>query len=176
MRNILNLGLRLLAITLVAGLLLGATYEVTKGPIEQVQQQKLRASMEQVLKADEYVPGDKLPENIDSVYIAKTASGEVAGVVLEVAGKGYKGKMNVVVGINADGTVSGVRMGTNSETPTIAGRAMEPEYLDQYIGKSGSLASGKDADLVSGATFTSGGVLNAVNTALQAFSDLGVTK
>lgn len=93
-----------------------------------------------------------------------TASG---GVVIVWPTKGYEDKpMDVIVGLNPDGTIAGVRLGENEQTPGIGTMCAEPSYTDQYIGRTDT----KDLDAVSGATVTSDAFRKAVREVLEAYS------
>lgn len=48
----------------------------------------------------------------------------------------------------------------------LGGMAAEPDYLDQFIGLTGPFTLGENVDAATGATFTSMGVIEAVNDAL----------
>ena len=90
-----------------------------------------------------------------------------------VTAKGYAGEFDVSVGILADGTIEGIRIGETSfqETEGLGTRVLEKSFRDQFIGKQGPLAYGEGIDAVSGATITSNAVLDAVNEALGVTSE-----
>ncbi|MDD4796945.1 MAG: RnfABCDGE type electron transport complex subunit G [Eubacteriales bacterium] len=178
MRNVLRLGFRLLAVALVAGVLLGLTDYFTKEPIAA---QRLRLSEEARLQAFEdadafqRVDDAALSGDVTDIYIAQK-DGQNAGYVVSVSPKGYGGPIAVTVGVALDGTVTGVVIGTNSETPGLGKRVGEPAFGQQYVGKGGtfSLQSGTDSaiDAVAGATVSSRAVTDGVNQALSAAQQL----
>ena len=122
MNKIIKNTLILAAITVVSGLVLGAAYEVTKGPIAQTQaKQKQEACQAVYPEADSFEAMDvdqkaakeaikKMGTNatVDEVYSA-VMDGSEAGYVITVTDKdGYGGDIQITVGIMSDGTVNGI--------------------------------------------------------------------
>ena len=77
-----------------------------------------------------------------------------------------------------DGTVSGVSIGSHEETAGLGAKAAEPEFYEQFAGKpaDGSLSVIKNGTAgeseilaISGATITSKGITDAVNTAVGCY-------
>lgn len=185
----------LFAITLIAGLLLGLVYDVTKDPIEkQGMAAKMDAFRVVMADADDFLYDDDwtalvegsaefLAESgqsfgnttVDEVVVAVDASQNPIGYIVTATSKdGYGGDIILTVGVLADGTVSGIELLEINETVGFGMGATEPSYKDQYQGKnvdaftvvkSGS-TSDDQIDSVSGATITSEAVTNAVNTAM----------
>ena len=108
--------------------------------------------------------------------------GEPVAVVLKFnAVNGYNGNIALLAGINADGTLRGVRVTAHKETPGL-GDAIEVEksdWINHFSGK--SLASPETAgwavkrdggafDQFTGATITPRAVVDAVRLALEYFS------
>ena len=84
----------------------------------------------------------------------------------------------LTVGIKSDGTVSGVSIGSHEETAGLGAKATEPEFYEQFAGKpaDGSLSVIKNGTAgeseilaISGATITSKGITDAVNTAVGCY-------
>ena len=66
--------------------------------------------------------------------------------------------------------------GVYSETSGLGSNASKPAFKDQFIGKSGTLAVSKDGgeiEALTGATITSRGVTESVNSALAAAASMG---
>ncbi|BBD07381.1 RnfABCDGE type electron transport complex subunit G [Desulfovibrio ferrophilus] len=103
--------------------------------------------------------------------------GELVGVALETFAPGYSGNIGVMVGFNlADDTLMGIGVTTQTETPGLGTRVMEPSFTGQFAAHSlGGLAlkaQGGDIDGVSGATFSSVGTANAVANAAKVYESL----
>ena len=187
MNKIIKNTLILAAITVVSGLVLGAAYEVTKGPIAQTQaKQKQEACQAVYPEADSFEAMDvdqkaakeaikKMGTNatVDEVYSA-VMDGSEAGYVITVTDKdGYGGDIQITVGIMSDGTVNGISFLSISETAGLGMKATEPSFYNQYVNKQADKfvvskdgGDGEQIDALSGATITSRAVTGAVNTAL----------
>ena len=99
-----------------------------------------------------------LPEAITNAY--KETSGK--GYVFRVVSTGYKSGMVIMVGVNAEGKITGSKC---LETQDTFGK--EPQIDNSYNGQ--SLADFAP-NMISGATMTSNGYRDAVNNALQSFT------
>ena len=84
--------------------------------------------------------------------------------------------MTLAVGLDADGAISGIAFTELHETPGMGMRVDEAEFKDQFTGrnvakftlnKAGGSTAEDEIDTVSGASTTSGAVVNAVNAALD---------
>ena len=145
----------LFAITLVAGILLGVVYQVTKEPIEKANYEKQQKAYKEVLadaetfkdidNAEDFIKNinEKLSadetlaaDSIESAVLGLDASGKTVGYVFTVvAGGGYSGDIKFSVGISADGNYAGTSILSISETPGLGMRAQsDPSYLNQFKG------------------------------------------
>ena len=192
MNKIIKNTLILAAITVVSGLVLGAAYEVTKGPIAQTQaKQKQEACQAVYPEADSFEAMDvdqkaakeaikKMGTNatVDEVYSA-VMDGSEAGYVITVTDKdGYGGDIKFTVGISTDGKVLGVSFLSISETAGLGMRAkQDPSFTSQFTAKSDAVASfsvvtdgsasesNANVDAIGGSTITSKSVTKGVNYA-----------
>jgi electron transport complex protein RnfG len=115
------------------------------------------------------------------VYRARMNGNEVAVILKLAAVNGYNGNINLLVGINGDGTLCGVRVTSHKETPGL-GDAIEAERNDWILGFLGrSLTNplpgdwsvrrdGGEFDQFTGATVTPRAVVEAVQLALEFFA------
>ena len=92
------------------------------------------------------------------VLDSAAASGPLTGTA-----DGFMGPITVEVTMDGD-TITGVTVVSNSETPSIAGNALE------QIPAAIVAANSADVDIVAGATFTSNGIINAVKNAISGSS------
>ena len=128
----------LFAITLIAGLLLGFVYELTKGPIRLQEEKAVQEACQAVFtdaghfeELDPYIPSDDTAQNlsdtgitIGTVYEAQDASGEKLGYVIQTtSSEGYGGNIVLYVGIRLDGTVNDISILSISETPGLGMKA-----------------------------------------------------
>lgn len=172
---ITKLALILLAITVVVALLLGLVNYITADRIAEINEQKTKDAMGEVLPADSYEPLDTGGfAGVAAAYRA-VADGETMGYVIETLPSGFGGSIDMVVGVGTDGTVTGVSIISMSETAGLGANAAKEQFRSQYVGGSGIFAvdkDGGDIDSLTGATITSRAVTNGVNTALSFFSSI----
>ena len=180
----------MVAITLIAGLLLGIVYQVTKEPIAVQEAKAKEAACQEVFQdASSFamIGVEALPagwneegyaqESVDEVMEAKDASGELIGYVITVTTKeGYGGDIQFSIGVRMDGTVNGISILSISETAGLGMQAEEvlkPQFADKNVEqfeytKNGA-TSENQVDAISGATITTNAVTNGVNAGLYYF-------
>ena len=168
---ILRLTLTLFLITAVIAGLLGIADYLTADKIEDLQNEKAKASMMEVLPAENYEEMSVEKEGIKAAYRA-----DDLGYVVRVTANGFGGAIDMVVGVNADGTVSGVSIISHAETASLGAECTREEWRSQFAGLSGHLAVSKDGggiDALTGATVTSRAVTDGVNLALEFVEEVG---
>jgi len=189
--DIIRLGLRLLIITLVAGIALSFTNIVTEGPIQQQIQKENDLARKSVLSnADSFeeVNLDEIKSTIQwndsynmiqEVYRGKSGEKNV-GYTFKVLPKGYGGEIELTVGITSEGKLEGIKIGSNSETPGLGAKAVEPEFQSQYRGKTVEMeltvvktpaTKDNEVQAITGATITSKAVTDGVNAAISLFKE-----
>ena len=104
-------------------------------------------------------------EAVNSLFPAAEAVEETAAETLTASAKGLMSDVTVTITLNEDGTIATMVVDASGETPAIATPCTEEGFLSQFIGKVGPFA---DADVVSGATYTSNAVIEAVNSLFPA--------
>lgn len=170
-RFIGKLTVTLLGICAVVALMLGAVNSATEPVIRKMQEEKTKAAMAQVLAADDYQELAVTAENVSALYKA-IAGGETVGYVVEVTASGFGGDINMVVGVDMDGAVTGVAVTKDTETANLGTKVTRTQsVLDRFIGLGGTITvnSGENRfDGVTGATVSSKAVAAGVNTALAA--------
>jgi RnfABCDGE-type electron transport complex D subunit/RnfABCDGE-type electron transport complex G subunit len=188
----------LCVITLIAGVALSGVYALTKDSIEQQQMAANAAAYAEVCpQAENFGYDDTINAAVDAlggevygtdfgkayineVVVGTDASGTVVGYVISAtSGDGYAGNITIAVGIAADGTVNGISFTELNETAGMGMLCAEPTFKDQFNGvntdqfilnKSGGSTADNEIDSVSGASTSSGAVVNAVNAALDFFA------
>ncbi|HJV27495.1 MAG TPA: RnfABCDGE type electron transport complex subunit G [Aromatoleum sp.] len=173
---------------------MAATYNATRPAIEaSAQEGKMRLINEVLPPAaydnallDDYVTLGPTPQlGLDQggrVYRARRG-GAPAGLVLEtIATDGYAGRIQLVVAVAADGTLSGVRVVTHKETPGLGDyidprkdRNKDKPWIGQFAGMSLDTGPekwkvGKDGGAFAyrvGATISARAVTNATRRALE---------
>ncbi len=189
-KYITKLTVTLLVTCIIVAGLLGLVNGVTAGPIAQINQQKTEQAMAQVVSdPSSFQAVAELPQAaVDAATAAggtltELYDGQGAGYVLKVVASGSQGNIEMMVGVDGDGVVTGVSIVDNSETAGIGSKVMENEplasgtgVLDQFAGKraaDGTLAVGTNVEAITGATVSTRGVTTGVNAALAAVAALG---
>ena len=192
LRETLSTALTLLVFSVVGAGLLSGAYLITRPTIELSEQTAKLALVAQTLPAgsfDNDLIGEAKPlaanpqlglKRPGMAYIARK-QGVVTAVVLEaIAPDGYAGEIRLLVGIQVDGRIVGVRVTGHKETPGLGDYielARNP-WINQFDGKFlGQPAEAdwkvrKDGgafDYLAGATITPRAVIKAVKQALQYF-------
>lgn len=163
---VLRLTLTLFLITTIVAGLLGLVNYVTANTIAEQIAQKAENAMQQVLEADGYEPLD-VPE--DSAVTAAYRAGD-KGYVVRVAPNGFGGAIDMMVGVDVSGAVTGVAIVSQSETASLGANCTREDFRAQFTGKTGTLSVSKDGgeiEALTGATVTSRAVTEGVNTALE---------
>ena len=192
-RNALRTGTILFMFALVGTALLAFTHDRTEPTILRGQQAEKLALLRQVLPATLYdndllasqqsiPPNDLLgTRQASSLWVAQR-DGAFSGVVLEaVAPDGYSGDIFLLIGIDASGTVTGVRVTAHRETPGLGDyiERSKSAWVDQFVGKSllkpapkhwKVAKDGGTFDARAGATITPRAVVKAVKSALDYFA------
>ena len=181
----------LLAITIVAGLVLGLVYQITKDPIAEQEAKKKQEACQEVFQdaasfealevkavnSSEWAEAGYAQESIDEVMSALDSSGNLLGYVITVTTKeGYGGDIKFSIGVRMDGTVNGMSILSISETAGLGMRAdevLKPQFAGKQVEsfeytKSGA-TSENQVDAISGATITTNAVTNGVNAGLYYF-------
>ena len=94
-------------------------------------------------------------------YSCLSAPIDISDDTQVVAAKGLLSDVTVYVTLDDAGAIASISVDCSGETPAISGPCAEDAFLSQFIGKTGPFT---DVDVVSGATFTSNAVINAVNS------------
>ena len=92
--------------------------------------------------------------------------GGIIGCCVNSVGSGYGGDINLMVGIDTNGKVSGISFVSMSETPGVGTKVKGEGFVSQFLGLGENAVIGGNVDGISGATFSSMGVAEAVNNAL----------
>ncbi len=127
-------------------------------------------------------PDAQLLGKDDNPYICRARlKNQAQAAVLQVTAEdGYSGPIRLLVGINADGTLTGVRIASHRETPGLGDKieAKNTDWILQFDGRSLSnpdveswavRKDGGEFDQITGATVSPRAVVKAVKNALTYF-------
>ena len=188
---IIKLTVTLFVTCVIVAALLGLVDNVTREKIAAINWENTVAAMKAVVADPDATTFSDALENteamsaaalagggtLDSVYEVQVG-GASAGYAIKVVASGSQGNIEMMVGVDGEGAVTGVSIVDNAETAGIGSKVMENQngVLDQFIGKSaadGTLAVGANVDAITGATVSSKGVTAGVNAALAAAGAIG---
>ncbi len=186
-RNSILLALFALGTTL----LISGTYLLTKDRIAVEQRKAEEKALLEIVPAtrhnnsmlDDIIAVDASTEGLNlrgekQVYLAKQDGKAVAAIIPVTATDGYSGDINLIVGINVDGSIAGVRVLSHRETPGL-GDKVDLKKSDWVLGFDGTSLQNpklsqwtvkKDKghfDQFTGATITPRAVVSATLRALQ---------
>ena len=186
MNKIIKNALILAAITLIAGLLLGAAHQVTLEPIRKQQEKEKQESCQNVFpEAASFEDAAMTDAQRAELVAALTGHGFEAQTIDEIGlveiistTEGYGGGMQFSMGIASDGTTKGISFLSLSETAGLGMRADTDDFKNQFkdkkveefsYTKSGASAD-DEIDALSGATLTTNAVTNGVNAGICCFN------
>ena len=180
--TLVNMLVALLVIAAVSGGVLGLVYGVTKDAIAEVDQKKNEAAIQAVLPLEGEITykADTLKYNYEGAdltfpcNLAYDANGNFQGAAVKTSEGGFGGKIDMMVGFLADGTIKGTSVLSHAETPGL-GANMTGKFKDQFVDKNPAsykltvTKDGGDVDAITAATITSRAFSKAVDKAYQAF-------
>ena len=171
-KAIVKLGGILFAITFAVALLLAGANALTKDAIAE------NTKKAEALARQEVLPDATEFNEVNDDISEGLANGKPVGWCVKTNPIGFGGELSLMVGIKADGSISGVQILSHSETPGLGARAdSDPDWRKQYIGKQEGVGVKKsspgenDVQAITGATITSNAVTKGVNDAYQALHD-----
>ena len=162
-------------IAVVAGIALAVTNAVTEGPIQQRGEALANEAVRNLLPdADRYEALETTPSNgLDAAYTG--LKGEMAvGYAAQTTVQGYAGPIEIILGMNPQGMLSGISVGGSEfkETEGLGSKTKDAAFTDQFKGKTVPLTLGSDVEAVSGATVSSRAVTQGVNAAAASLTAL----
>ncbi len=187
----------LTVIAAIAGLALSGVYVLTKDTIADQKRAAKAASYKAVCPDADHFETDEVLDKaiadlngeyynaefgrvkINDAFVAKDADGNTTGYALSVTtSDGYHGDITLAVGVHFDDVVDGISFTELNETAGLGMRVDEDAFKDQFddvdvdvfkLNKAGGSTADDEIDSISGASTTSGAVVNAVNAGLDFF-------
>lgn len=148
----------------VSGLLAFAN-ELTAPRIAKAQEEKLSQSLVEVFGEADYKTVDKSFENVNQVI-----TDENNRAVFDITVDGYsKDGIQALIGIDGDGKICGIGIVSLKETTGIGTRIEANDYIGKFIGLNNT--DFPDDTIISGATYSSKGMRNAVSIAMETYAE-----
>ena len=187
MRDLIKMVVVLFVICTTSGVVLSYVNETTQEPreysyIKFVQEPSMKAVLsdydnDPIKERIKVAVGEDEEGNpVELVVFPAKKGGKTGAIAYSAAAKGYNDLIEVMIGVNPDGTLTGISIMTHTETPGLGARIVEPEFTDQFAGldldTANLSAEGGKVDTLSGATFSTVGVVTAVRAALEQFPQI----
>ncbi len=185
--SFINMTFTLSVVCLVAAALLGGVYALTKEPIALAQATKINNAIGGVVpqfdndpSEEKYSVGEGSTRAV--IYPAK-ADEEIVGYAIEAStGKGFSGKITIMVGFIPDGTIKDIAVISHAETPGLGAKISEANspFVAQFQGKNPAdpnfkfavKKEGGDVDAITASTITSVAFCDAIMNAYNAFLEV----
>jgi electron transport complex protein RnfG len=191
--NAVSKNAKILALfAIVCTVIVGLVHLLTKDQIIFQQQQELLRNLNSIIVEDSYnniiyqdcmiLPSEALgTASAQKVYRARNNNQAVAAAITTVAPDGYNGNIELLIAININGTVSGVRALKHQETPGLGDKieVRKSDWIKSFTNK--KLANENDSrwlvkkdggmfDQFTGATITPRAVVKAVRNTVIYFN------
>lgn len=166
-KEIIRYGLILSVICIVAAGLLATVYSLTKTRIIAQAEAEEKASLKEVIP--DAISFEPIKSNEEILYYnAYNREGERIGVAFKAQGKGYSSPIETMAAMREDGTITQIKILSQSETPGLGMRVLEPEFTAQFKNKK-DLAN---VQAITGATISSCAVIDSVRQKAQEIEEM----
>ncbi len=157
----------LLLICIIIPLALAVTNMVTVDRIAKLEEEKSVETMEKLISADSF--NGKESKTHGFSYNEAVKDGKIIAYIFKTSAKGYGGDVSVMTAISPEGKILDIAiLDASNETPGLGQNVTKKEFYSQFKNKTGSVSI-DEIDTVTGATFSSKAVTNAVNEARENF-------
>lgn len=162
----------LLTVAVVCSIILSFVYSFTTPRIIETQKNMTLDGLKQVISAHEFV--EIIP---DTLWNAVDSLGNNTGIVFRVFPQGYAGPIPITVGLDLDATITGIRIASAAEglkeTPGLGVKITEPDFTEQFTGKTVSQinikSDGGEIDAITAATISSRAVCSGIRKGFETF-------
>ncbi|HII4429562.1 TPA: RnfABCDGE type electron transport complex subunit G [Clostridium perfringens] len=182
MKENLKLGIILCLITSFAGVFLGFANEFTKEVIAQnakLSEDDLKEILPKANKLEDFAFEKNEDSTISEVFQAKNGS-ENEGYIIKVSPKGFNGPIDMVVAIDKNREISGVKVLSQAETPGLGAKVEESSFSEKFKGLTiednikivkTSPSSQGEIQGITGATISSNAVSSGINDAISFYKE-----
>jgi len=137
------------------------TDSITEDKIEYQKEQQIQSMLEEMFPSMSEFTFE------DDIYTI-CSDGARVGYAFLAVGKGYGGDIDILIGLEDETTIKGITIISQSETPGLGSRIAESSFASKFAGLNiGDVAlkqDGGEIDGITGATISSGAVVDAVRT------------
>ena len=182
MKDILRLCVVLTLIGAVCAAVMAFVDQKTKVPIQKSQSAEKMDAVKVVmppsdndLMKDAVVFNEGTPDSMR--FYRGMKDGKVVGAAFAIiASGGYSGNIELLVGVDTAGAITGLEILKHAETPGLGSKITTPEFKGQFTGKSiknpeqwGVMKDGGTFRQITGATISSRAVTSAIARGLESF-------
>lgn len=197
MKEILRLGIILLLIAGIAGAVLSGVNVLTVDKIAAAElyaksspevanavcpgSTKIENSNVKNYDESKQVTISEANESFEEVRMCRNDAGDDMAYAITTLSTvdGYGGEIEIIVGINFDGEITGLKVTSHSETPGLGANITTVKFQDQFIGLNADtelvaskVASGDgEIQSLSGATYSSKSFTSAINNAFEIYNE-----
>jgi electron transport complex protein RnfG len=188
MAELRRLVIVLTLVTALAGLILSLVESATREPIAKQRREEMLRALKAVLPPVDNAPDtdvvqlvvgrDRKGREQQGTFYRGRRGGQLTGVAFQVtAPDGYSGSIDIMVGIDPRGMVTGVAILKHAETPGLGDKIARPGFTGLFIGKGLDNADwrvrkdGGNFDQLTGATISPRAVVGAIRRGLEFFRD-----
>lgn len=155
--------------TAIAGGVLALTYSVTEPRrLANAKQNQLKAQQEVLPQAVKFE--EKTTNNLTYAR-ALDEEDRIVGYVVLAKGKGYSSILEIMLGLDKDCSVIGMKVLSQTETPGLGTRITEDSFIQQFMNKKIEniclKKDGGEIDAITGATISSRAATNTVASAVR---------
>lgn len=134
--TLINMIMSLLLISLTMSAALAFVYLNTKGPIEAAAMKKELDAISQVLPPFDSNPLAEMTDRNGVIIYPVSLEGELVGYAVKTfTENGFGGRIELMMGILPDGSINGLSVLLQKETPGLGTKMMDPAFQDQFLGK-----------------------------------------
>lgn len=159
----------------LTALLLSFVNALTKDKIQENAQKKMTETISVLFEGEIKTEVIDIESDapVSAVYEIKN-NDSVVGYAVYLIQNGFKAEIELMVGVNLDGSCRGVRIISDSETPGLGAKIKEESFYNQYEGGYGNYVVKENITPIAGATISSKAVTDAVNSAIQTLKNGGI--
>ena len=173
--DVIKVAVILFVITAVAAAILAYVNKVTAPVIAENDKKAQEEAMRNVLP-DGTIFGKMEFSGDENTSVIEAYLSD-AGYAVKVAPNGYGGPISMMVGVNENLEVTGIKIISQSETAGLGAKCTDSRFKAQFIGKTENItvtkngAKENEIDAISSATITSKAVTKGVNDAIAIAKD-----
>lgn len=178
-----RLVLTIMVVTFLSGLVLAGVRQLTEKPIQEALAAEKKAAIATVLPEGAQPSGNTGTVELDGVehswFPAESGDGTFGGLAVETwDNKGYSGEVKLMVGLDAQGKLSGFQALVMNETPGLGDGILKAKFQNPLLNKGESdmewqvKKDGGDVDAVTAATISSRSALACIRQAFAIYEKL----